>query len=206
MAFGRHWEWRGFGAPRPELIDAVRGLPRLFEAPQEIVDRYLWSPDCDLNLKLRSGDFKIKRLVDRRSDGVEEWLESPDENFSFPIDSRVLEEVARRLGVDSVPVSADGIATADELLEALCGGESQVRMIDVDKLRWQHSGVGGGAAIVEYAEIRAPEPIVSIGVEDEEESRVRAALEVLGLPGNLRTASYRDALDIWGRGDRISRD
>jgi hypothetical protein len=206
MAFGKHWEWRGFGTPRGAVLDTVRGLPLLFDRPQEVVDRYLWSPGCDLNLKLRFGDFKIKRLVDRGSDGVEEWLENAKENYSFPIDGLVLEEVALALGVDGVSAPDEEIATAEDLVQALRGGASQVSIIDVDKLRWQHAGPEGGAAIIEYAEIRAPETIVSIGVEDEDEGKIRATLEKLGLPGDLRTASYLDALDIWGAGGRLSAD
>lgn len=206
MAFGKHWEWRGFGTPRGEVLDTVRGLPLLFDTAQQVVDRYLWSPGCDLNLKLRFGDFKIKRRVDRGSDGVEEWLENAAENYSFPLGRLVFDEVARALGVEDVSAPSEEIATATDLVDALRGGASQVRLIDVDKLRWQHAGPEGGAAIIEYAEIRAPETIVSIGVEDEDEGKIRATLETLGLPGGLRTASYLDALDIWAAGGRLPAD
>ena len=101
MAFGKHWEWRGFGDLSPQRLARVRQLPLLFERSQEVVDRYLWAPGCELNVKLRFGDFKIKRLISRAGRGVEEWLEDPAENHSFPIAASVVSDVAKASSQES---------------------------------------------------------------------------------------------------------
>jgi len=204
MAFGRHWEWRGFATRDDGFGDAVRALPLLYERPQHVVDRYLWAPGATLNVKLRLGELKLKRLLMTTEDGLEDWLEDPAENFAFPLAPAVVADVARALGV---PLSGgeptQAIASEHVLLALLERDASGVRVIEIEKQRWQHEGPPGASAIVEYASILRPQAVVSVGVEDEDRERVLTTLRALGLPGALRTANYLDVLAIWGRGDSI---
>jgi hypothetical protein len=98
MAFGRHWEWRGFGTIGRELRAAVESLPTKFPAAQELVDEYLWVPGSAINVKLRTGDLKFKRLV-ARSGRLERWLEDPEENYALPIAPPVVQKLAEELRI-----------------------------------------------------------------------------------------------------------
>ena len=79
MAFGTHWEWRGFGLLSEALDKELRTLPALFPDSQVVTDRYLWSPGCGINFKLRFGDFKIKRCLEAVGGGVSRWVEDPEQ-------------------------------------------------------------------------------------------------------------------------------
>ena len=202
MAFGKHWEWRGFGSLRPDIERRIRALAPMFPEPQEVVDRYLWLPGCPLNLKLRLGDFKIKRSI-RRVDataelaaGLEEWLEDPAENWPFPLSAEVYSEIVGHLGGE-VPQSARPCADEESLLAALREDIGPLRVIAVSKRRWQYRGPPHGDVIVELAEILEPVSTLSVGVEDPDPDRVQATLEELGLPGGLETLNYLEALDRW---------
>ena len=203
MAFGEHWEWRGFGPPGEPLYDEIRGLPVRFSRAQEVTDRYLWLPGCPLNVKLRGGDFKIKRLLETDGSGLERWLEDAGENYSFPLAFEVLAEVAAALGVSLEAQSTDAILGSDELLDLLRQASPSPLLIRVEKRRWQHSIPDFPGVIVELAEIVAPEPVVSVGLEGRRRDGVQEALRRLHLPGSLRPMSYLGALEIWGRGERI---
>ncbi len=207
MAFGQHWEWRGFAAAAPDgrgdgTIDRVRALPLWFEKSQRVTDRYLWVPGCSLNLKLRCGRFKIKRRLARTEAGTEEWLENPAEEFEFPLAPDVFAEVAAALGIASSAAALPSarVENEEEFLERLTRAAPQLAVVSVEKRRWQHCGPPDGRVIVEYAEIQSPQDVVSIGVEDPDEARVRDAMAALGLPGGFLERGYLEALDDWGRG------
>ena len=73
-------------------------------------------------------------------------------------------------------------------------------MVAVAKERWQYGAPVAAGGIVELAQINSPEEIGSVSVEHESEDGVREIMEVLGLPGELESFSYLDALEIWGKG------
>jgi len=202
MGFGKHWEWRGFGVPSESLTERIRGFPTIYATPQKVTDRYLWTPGCEVNLKLRFAQFKIKRLVDEGVGGVEEWLEDPHENYDFPLDGLLYHEVATIFGSEGAP-RAVSLEDEHEFLDQLSKDIPDLQVFAVDKLRWQHRGPEGTAEIVEFAEIRAPEACVSIGIEDDDPEKIRRTLEELGLPGELRTLNYLQAIDLWGRGKQV---
>lgn len=198
MAFGTHWEWRGFGVLSDALDKELRRLPALFPDSQVVTDRYLWSPGCEINFKLRFGDFKIKRCIETVGDGVSRWMEDPEENYSFPLEAAVFDEVAGALGIGCSPAEAP-VASEEELLESLGAAGAGLRVIPVAKERWQYRAPLHGDGIVELAEISAPEKIISVSVEHETEVGVREIMVSLGLPGGLASVSYLEALEVWGQ-------
>lgn len=204
MAFGEHWEWRGFGCLGKNLHDIVRSLPRLFPRPQKVTDRYLCVVDCPLNVKLRYGDFKIKRLLETHPSGIERWLEDPAENYSFPLAPSVVEDVATQFGIALTALVSEPIASSEELLELLSRSTSGIRVIHVEKLRWQYRLPEPEGVVVELAEIRKPEQVMSLALEDPERARVRQAMKQLQLPGPLRKLNYLEAVEIWSRGGRVA--
>jgi hypothetical protein len=198
MAFGRHWEWRGFGSGRESICARVVEFPAIFPEAQEITDRYLWVADSALNVKLRLGRFKLKRPLGREC-GIEQWLEDPAEDFAFPLRADVLRDVAAAFGMSETSAIPETIASDAELVALF---RERVRVVEVAKRRSQHR-IPHSDIVVEHAQIGSPERCVSIGIEHEDRDAVLDALKELGLPGELRTLNYIDALTIWARGERI---
>ncbi len=209
MAFGQHWEWRGFGHADEKLLRVLEALPMKFPDAQVITDEYLWSPRCRTNVKLRLGDLKLKRLV-RVERELELWLEDPDENYAFPIEQEPLLALFEALGVESAPVPGHPLER-EELLALLERHAPEVRVVSVDKSRRQHEfaapPVGavesGSAVTVELAEIYAPERILSVGLEHERLEAVAFARDVFDLKSQMRRLNYFEALKIWAEGGTV---
>ena len=199
MAFGMHWEWRGFGVLSSTLEEKIRALAPLFPDSQVVTDRYLWSPGCSLNFKLRFGDFKIKRCLEQEEGGVAKWQEDPGENYSFPLAAGVLGGVVSALGGNDGD-SGEAVETEAELLARAGMAIAGLQVVAVAKERWQYGAPVLEGGIIELAQISLPEQIISVSVEHESQEGVREIMEVLGLPGELKSFSYLEALEIWGNG------
>jgi hypothetical protein len=210
MAFGTHWEWRGFGQLSSELRARIDALPLRFERPQEITDEYLWVPGSPINVKLRLSDLKFKRLLEVAR-GLELWLEDPAENYALPLAAPVVEKLAAELGI-VVPALEAAALSREELLRLLDRAKPRVELVAVEKKRWQRSWSDRArpesgtedAVTIEVAEISAPERISSVGLEHPRADRVQAALDALGLARSFRKLSYLGALEIWARRGRIA--
>ena len=209
MAFGQHWEWRGFGPIDEDLLRVLEALPMKFPDAQVITDEYLWSPRCRTNVKLRLGDLKLKRLVRVERD-LELWLEDPDENYAFPVEQVPLLALFEALGVESAPVPGHPLER-EELLALLERHATEVRVVSVDKSRRQHefaaseagAAESGSGVTVELAEIYAPERILSIGLEHERLEAVAHVRDVLDLESQMRRLNYFEALTIWAEGGTV---
>lgn len=199
MAFGVHWEWRGFGGLSSSLEERIRALRPLFPDSQVVTDRYLWSPGCSINFKLRFGDFKIKRCLDLAEGGIARWQEDPGENYSFPLAAGVFGEVVTALG-GAAGAAGEALASEAELLERAGAAIAGLQVVAVAKERWQYDAPVLEDGIIELAQISSPEEIVSISVEHESEEGVREIMEALDLPGELKSFSYLEALETWGNG------
>lgn len=201
MAFGKHWEWRGFGELAPELRKRIESLPLKFPAAQDLTDEYLWVPGSPVNLKLRFSDLKFKRLL-ATEDGLERWLEDPAENYPLPVEPPVLRRLCEDLSVrlPSLPAAPVG---REELLGLLAASQPRVQLVSVVKSRWQRDWSGpeapGERVTVELARIKAPEATWSVGVEHPERAVVAAVRDALGLERHLRRESYLQALARWAR-------
>jgi hypothetical protein len=205
MAFGKHWEWRGFGALPPEMERKITVLPLRFPEAQHLTDEYLWLPSSSINVKLRLGCLKLKRFL-RSENGLEEWLENTAESYPFPLSPRVIQQLCQELGVRP-PSSLKGAVSWDEFPGLLRALEPSPRVIPVEKKRWQREYAAGTwrePVTVEIAEIHAPEPVGSVGLEHSSPDAVARALDFLGLPGPLRRLNYLEALAVWGGGKRLA--
>lgn len=223
MAYGLHWEWRGFGGLDAGSRRRIENLPRLFPSDIEGVDSYYWYPGCDVNLKLRDwgrrAGVKLKRLrtVDDET-GCQLWYEDEREDFPFPLQPAAVHRLAEALGVDmSPPRRSIGRCT---LLTLLQEARPDLVVVPVRKIRSiRRWGPEGREILVEIAEISAPERLTSVGMEDragltdsasaEEmaaaKADVLAAREALGLPGALTTVSYLAAVGTWAAGGTLLR-
>jgi hypothetical protein len=210
MAFGTHWEWRGFGEISAGFMDRFGRLVHEF-GPQGVDDLYIWAPGLVTNLKIRTGEMgglKFKRFVAR--DGrLECWSEDPDELFDFPLTEDAWQMLAAELagaGFDpgSYPAHApDRDETVSLLKKAGC------RLVHVSKEREGRWWPGpNGRVLVERTAVHKPQPILSISLESEDtrdgltddqaKEDLRAALAALGLENeSLSVMSYMDALARW---------
>jgi hypothetical protein len=202
MAFGPHWEWRGFGKPAAGLRSRIFGLEPKFSDPQELLDEYLWAPGCRVNLKLREGSLKFKRL-EAKTERLELWNEPPEENHAFPLEREVVGALLADLGGD--PGRAAPVESRSELLALLHAVLPEAKVIGVRKKRWQME-LKPARTTVELAEIYLPESVTSVGLEHEDAARVKEAIDVLELPGTLRVMSYMDAIERWARGGKVGED
>src|SRR5215813_4873427 len=97
MAYGLHWEWRGFGTLTTDVRAQIEKLEAEFDAPERVTDEYLRIPGSRINVKLRSkgnGSLKFKRVrVTDGATGLELWEEKPEEEYAFPISSKAQSEL-----------------------------------------------------------------------------------------------------------------
>jgi hypothetical protein len=215
-----HWEWRCFGRLDPHLRDRIVQLPLAYPTTRSVTDRYLWVPGLGTNIKLRSwpGGVSLKFKQCYRRDPAEAmglWIERPEEDHPFPLPPSVVARVSAELCREIGP--KDGTWDCDELLAEL--DATGVQVITVQKwrrlFRWSHED---SAAFVELAEIRSPERLETLGIEDgmglsdaSIPAAVATAREVVltakdrfGLPANLKEASYLAALATWARGGSLA--
>ena len=214
-----HWEWRCFGRLDPHLRDRIAQLPLAYPTARAVTDRYLWVPGLGTNIKLRSwpggGSLKFKRCYRRDpTDAMGLWIERPEEDHPFPLPPSVVARVSAELCREIRP--KEGTWDCDELLAAL--DATGVHVIAVQKwrrlFRWSQQD---SSAFVELAELRSPEQIETVGIEDgmglsdiSVPAAVATAHDVVvtakaqfGLPANLKEASYLTALATWVRGGSL---
>ena len=205
MAFGQHWEWRGFGRIRADLRARIEALDPLFASGRTLIDAYLWSPNCAVNVKLRLGDLKFKRLI-AVEDDLECWLEDESEIYPFPLDADVVAKLGRALAI-TLPENQKTPVGRSELTALLQNAHPPAQIMLVEKQRRLRtlSLAGTEQAIVELTEIVRPERITTVAVEHAEIEVVRRALAALNLPdGGLSPSNYLQALFIWAKGGQLA--
>ncbi len=218
MAAGLHWEWRGFGQENSEVSQRIQALPKAFSKPAKFIDKYLWIPDCSINVKLRQGvqsGLKFKRF--HSSQGlIELWEERPDELYSLPLSDNIVSKIGQELGIQFLSDIPSEIGSEEALIELLNSTQPKVQLITVEKLRVAHIHkveIDGQVikVIVELAQITQPEEILSIGVEetshlssdssaremDVARRAVQKTLDDLQLPADFDSVSYLTQLGRW---------
>ncbi len=201
MAFGQHWEWRGFGRVSDELRARIEALDLRFASEAPTIDTYLWTPHGSGNVKLRHGDLKFKRLLEVDGD-LQHWLEDENDIYPFPLDADVVGEMERALAV-TLPEKPQDPVESNELVGLLKQALPPVRILVVEKYRRFFSlPISlGDPVIVEFTDLIRPERISSIACEHAEIEDVRQALAQLGLLDSaLRPMHYLQALSIWAAG------
>jgi len=215
MAYGRHWEWRGFGRLADGTRQRLLQLPSPFSSVDIVTDDYLWVPGRAINLKLRDrghGALKLKRLERRDAEtGLELWLERPDEEYPFPLQPNILRMLGRELAI-AVPSTATPLDRGP-LLALLAKATPPIRLISVKKRRDTRVFADPqGDVLIDIADITEPERVVSVGIEDAHEltseapserfARARLAVSHavahFALTTNLHAMNYLQALERWG--------
>lgn len=222
MAYGSHWEWRGFGGVSTRFAGSFTKLKSIY-LPHPVTDRYLWFPGIKVNVKIRQGSengLKFKRCLKTEAE-FEIWSEPEDEFFEFPLNEnswKMLVEVLKNSELKKYadnneppprPIGKEKLE--NWLLERGC------KIIDVEKKResrvW-HSPEG--FVLVEWSCISRPQSLVSIGLEnyypddgkemmgDPDQTVLENCIESLDLYAEpLRIMNYMDVLKIWARNNKI---
>jgi hypothetical protein len=220
MAFGTHWEWRGFGAVSSRFASRFCAL-----APQRevhyIEDLYLWIPGLDVNVKLRKGaeeGLKFKRKIG--ADGrLDLWSESPQDVFAFPLGKGAWELLSRttRTADLNLPPYAATSAGREQVLTIL--EERGCKLVPVQKWRegrlWRGTT---GPVIVEWTCILGPQLMTTIGIESQLDNQgiegqasrqasedIREAIQELGLADEpLIAMNFMTAVAVWAAGRQIT--
>ena len=219
MAFGTHWEWRGFGAVNSKLAEQFSALKASVSSNQ-VVDTYIYAPGLKTNIKIRTGHqsgIKFKRPV-KFADNFELWTEREDELFDFPLTKADRDRVRNILDgtelnrIGSLPTD---VKTADDALSWL--SEAGYELIKVKKDRetrvWHHAD---RSVMVEWACLSLPQFITSISLESEPVkysdkqsetsalSLLKSAFSQMNLDKMpLRPMNYLEALNKWSNGNKI---
>lgn len=218
MATGRHWEWRGFGNVSNEFRDNFASFPLAFpEGPEwlDVTDEYLWVPDCNINVKLRTGHqegLKLKRFEERHHT-AELWFEDPKELYPYSsLDAAAFQSLGEALKIKLPPIQ-DGPFDRRATLEILGNTRPPVQIVKVQKSRQTRLwGTGDSQVLVEIANITHPQGILSVSLENakpiagqndrERLNQAREALlfamEALNIrKEDLKIMNYLEALSCW---------
>jgi hypothetical protein len=159
-----------------------------------MLDRYICRVGCDINIKIRDEDLKVKNLHDKTHAGIERWT---TEVYDFPISAAIFRNITKALKMD---LPGRAIRDGKQLMSILSQVTPSVQVINVQKLRELHvwpSGDTDGATI-ELAEISIPEKVVTISIEHRHLNKVNKALEYLQLASHsMKVLNYVDCLRVW---------
>lgn len=204
MAFGCHWEWRGFGIMPDATRKRISRLPLWFQTPSPILDIYLWTPAMSTNVKLRGDALKFKRFIAREGP-FECWLEDETELIPFPLGGEVLAVLAEALGLTLPP--PDRLLTRPAALLHYLQQEAPVlQVVPVRKQRRLHHyhAPSPPPVIVELSEVLGPESVASLALEHPQLGLLQAAHAALAADvPNLQPLSYMEAVSCWAQGRRL---
>ncbi len=219
MAYGIHWEWRGFGEVSDRFRTLFDSLQPLFSR-EEVTDTYVWVPKLQINLKLRAGNgdkdgLKFKRLKDEDGD-LEQWEENREEMYEYPLVVEAWEKLGEELGKLNVGLPAMSREPLDReaTLRLLRQADARVRLVEVTKRRKASLWSGpDGDVKVEIADISSPQTVSSVGLENWGElaapdeaakGTLLVASKALGTHKEpLTPMSYLQAVENWANGVEI---
>jgi hypothetical protein len=215
------WEWRAFGRHiDTNLQRIIENLPKRFGKPTKLQDRYLWIPNCKINLKLRGDELRIKRLLknDSTSKNIQQWI---TQSYHFPISINVIGQlVGNTLNLDELSSELEDQKIINKnkflsILESLPEMSKLKKnlMITVKKDRelylWHGNNHGRSADVtIEIAKISEPESLYSVSIEHQNIDSIKSALSYLNIsvnshPGKMKDLSYLECLKYWFDGRKL---
>ncbi|HEY7082660.1 MAG TPA: hypothetical protein VH500_23465 [Nitrososphaeraceae archaeon] len=214
------WEWRAFGEYiEPNLQRAVRTLQKKSNKSTKFQDQYLWIPNCDINLKLRGDELRIKQLLNSDSTDVaiQQWM---TQAYQFPVSVNIIKRL-----VGNVP---DIDLSFPELLDQKMIGKNKFLsdlqtlsiilkqkkylMLTVKKDRemyiWYDKDCDEVEGVtIEIAKISEPEMLYSISLEHHSIKSVKSALSYLNISVDshpeMKPLSYLEVIEYWFDGRRL---
>ena len=155
---------------------------------------------CDINIKIRDQDLKVKNPHEKTHAGIRHWT---TEVYNFPRSSAIFGSITKALKMD---LPGREIRDGEQLMSILCQVTPSVRIINVQKRRelhvWPSDDRNG--ALREIAEINTPEKVTTIGIEHRNLEKVSKALEYLRLSSpSMKVLSYVECLRVWVQEKRL---
>ena len=188
MTVAARWEWRAFGAAGADGAFGSLEPDRVEESDET----YVLSRAGDASTKVRDGRLDVKRLVQVRDDGLEQWR--PAMKAVFPVSASDADVALEAL--QSHAALTRGARSADEL----AGAGPGLLAVPVHKRR-AHYTVGGCRA--ELTSLKTASGTVdTIAVESEEPARVSAAVRDLGFDTRRNVCVARGLKALVGFGAR----
>jgi len=188
------WEWRTFGESFGVADDRFAALEP--ERVHESDETYLLSAADDADtVKVRDALMDVKHLEHVDADGLEQWL--PVTKAGFPLPAADVESVVAALRLP-VPALERAEYTLDQLLDEVVRPRTDLRAVDVHKLRRRYT-IGG--CMAEWTDVRADDASTrTIAVETEDAARVIATVRELGLESRPNTSYPRGLKALLGFG------
>jgi hypothetical protein len=223
----RLWEWRSFSkAFHKSLLNMIHELPVKFDRPAKMTDNYVCTPDCNLNIKLREHDLKIKELIGSQpcymdntlgiTTYAEQWT---TEVYSFPISTSLMKRIVKGLNNGNLTKSFHTADSKEQFIELLQSQPNSVKILSIVKEREQHllpidedlrdkgDNELGKLVTIEVSNLTSPEDVCTLSVKHSSIDKVRAAI-----PKIMRDVDkqiYRDMIfmnylqAVWGLGKKI---
>jgi hypothetical protein len=209
-------------------MNVIHELPLKFDRPTKMTDNYVWTPDCNLNIKLRDQDLKIKELIGSQpcdmdnALGVTTYAEQwTTEVYSFPISVLLMKRIGKGLSLRNMSRSLRLIEDKEQFIESLQSQSNSVRIISVFKQREQRllpiendlkekSQQGPrGIATIEISHLADPEDVFTLSIEHASIDKVIAAIPKIMRDADKQTyrgmifMNYLQAVKIWGLGKKL---
>ncbi len=200
MAFGEHWEWRGFGDLTSTIRNQIEQLSPKYGGGITITDQYLWVPMCKVNVKVRAKDLKFKYLLNSVDEGLEKWKEDEKDNYPFPLNPAVLAQLETALGTMlPMDMASKTVDTLQVLLEVLPRCTPPMTCVVIDKFRNTYVyPIENTEILVELAEIKniridgkhQEKTFTSVSLEGADVTMMLRVRDRLGLPDSLQVKGY----------------
>ena len=214
------WEWRVFGRHiEPNLQRVIQTLQKKPDKPTIFQDNYLWIPNCEINLKLRVDELRIKRILnsDSTDKTIQQWM---TQAYNFPISINILNHlVGNVLDPDELSTELEDqkIISKNKFLSILqtllkVSKQRKSLMITVKKDRemylWHNADHDGGDNVaIEIVKISEPEWLYSISLEHQNLKSIKSALSYLNISVDsypeMKTLSYLEVLRYWFDGRKL---
>ena len=206
----------------------IHGLPAKFDRPTKMTDNYVWTPDCNLNIKLRDQDLKIKELIGFQpcyrdntlgiTTYAEQWT---TEVYSFPIPTLLMKRIGEGLGIRNISRSLPLVADKEQFIEVLQSHSNSVRILSIFKQREQRlltiendhkDKVDNEVAelvTVEISHLASPEDVSTLSIEHPSIDMVVAAITMImrdvekQIYRGMIFMNYLQAVKIWGLSKKI---
>jgi exopolyphosphatase / guanosine-5'-triphosphate,3'-diphosphate pyrophosphatase len=178
------WEWRAFGAHLDSAEQVFSSLTPLGD-PSETEEIYLLGPG-DVNVKIRFALLDIKKLIEVDENGLELW--APISKSEFPMPAGDAASVFSAWGLPQPETKRDTY-DLDHFLDELVAPHPELEIVTVRKHRVRYSVEG---CMAESTSLTANGVHTkTIAAETEDRSAVLAAIDKLGMSGQINMSYNR---------------
>jgi hypothetical protein len=214
------WEWRAFGEYiEPNLQRAVRTLQKKSNKSTKFQDQYLWIPNCDINLKLRGDELRIKQLLnnDSTDEAIQQWM---TQAYQFPISVNIIKHLVGNVPdiylsfpelLDQKMISKNKFLSDLQTLSITLKQKKFPKLTvkkDREMYLWYDKDYDEVEGVtVEIAKISEPEMLYSISLEHHSIKSVKSALSYLNISVDshpeMKPLSYLEVIKYWFDGRKL---